>query len=163
MTTDYGRTRKRHIGGTQGRNKNQKTKRSNENRRKTRPGARREEDAAGRDKAPEVHDGRPHKETEPRRRNGQIAFICQTKKDPARKRRASIHDVDPRTQRATEATQRVTGYNPPKGRDGRSPDKPGYRQTKRRWGEGGGRDVQPGRRDGPLTENAGHLVGVKVN
>ena len=128
MTTDYGRTRKRNIGGTQGRNKNQKTKRSNENRRKTRPGARREEDAAGRDKAPELHDGRPHKETEPRRRNGQIAFICQTKKDPARKRRASIHDVDPRTQRATEATQRVTGYNPPKGRDGRSPNNPGYRQ-----------------------------------
>ena len=62
------------------------------------------------------------KNTEPKRRNGQIAFICQTMKAPARKKRASFQDVDPRTQRATETTQRATGYNPPKGRDGQSPE-----------------------------------------
>ena len=134
MTPDHGSTRKRQIGGTKGGNKNQKTKRSNENRQKTQPGERSEEDAAGRDKAPELHDRRQPKKTEPKRHNGQIASICQTKEAPARKKRASIQDVDPRTRRATETTQRATGYNPPAGRGGRHPGTPGYRQKN----DGGG-------------------------
>ena len=48
--------------GTQGSNKNQKTKRSNEYRQETRPGERSEEDAAGRDKEPELHVRRQPKE-----------------------------------------------------------------------------------------------------
>ena len=63
MTPDPGSTRERQIGGAHGGNKNQKTKRSNENRRKTRPGKRIEEDAAGRGKAPELHNRRPPKKT----------------------------------------------------------------------------------------------------
>ena len=59
MTPDPGSTRERQIGGAHGGNKNQKTKGSNENRRKTRPGKRIEEDAAGRGKAPEVRNRRP--------------------------------------------------------------------------------------------------------
>ena len=99
------------------------------------------------------------KKPEPKRRSGLIAFICQTKKAPVRKKRDSVQNVDPRTQRATETTQRATGYNPPIGRDGRSPEEPGYRQKKRR----GERGAQPRRRDGFLTEIAGRLVGVEFN
>ena len=116
--------------GTQGSNKNQKTKRSNGNRLETRLGERSKEDAAGRDKAPKLHDRRLPKKTEPKRRDGQIANICRTKKAPAQRKRATIQHVDPRTQRATEATQRATGYNPPAGRNWRPPEKTGLSPKK---------------------------------
>ena len=67
------RYKKKTNRGTQGSSTNQNTKRSNEERQKMRPGDRSEEDAAGRDEAPELRDRRPPKKTEPKRRNGQIA------------------------------------------------------------------------------------------
>ena len=101
--------------------------------------------------------------TDPGRRKRKLAFICPKKRlspgengRPSEKR-ARIHAVDPRTRRAAETTQRVTGYDPSIGRDGRSPKKPGRRQT-----VAGGRNVQLRRRDGLPPGDTGRLVGVKV-
>ena len=72
MTPDAGSTR-RQIGGTQGGNENQKTERSNENRkmRVLENEARKTPLAWG--EAAELHNGRPPKKTEPRRRDGLLA------------------------------------------------------------------------------------------
>ena len=144
MTTDPGSTRKRPIGGLKGATKTRKRneatntgkKRDLENEARKTPlaGARRRNYTTG---------ARP-KKPEPKRRSGLIAFTCQTKKAPVRKKRDSVQNVDPRTQRATGATQRATGYDPPIGRDGRSPEEPGYRQKKRRGGAARNREDAAG-------------------
>ena len=47
----------------------------------------------------------PDQKTDMKRRNGRLASIRRTKKAPARRKRAPFKEVDPRTQRATGATQ----------------------------------------------------------
>ena len=155
MTPDPGRTRVRQIGGTHGGN-TQPGKPENETKqRKPAQNATRETNWGRRrwqgQGAGSTQQAPAQKKTEPKRRNGQIALICQTKKAPAQKRRASIQDAEPRPQRETETTQRETGYNPPKEETGDHLKN----QVTTKKKTPGGRDMQPRRRDGHLTENAG--------
>ena len=127
-TPEPGSARKQKIGETEGGNENRKTRRCNKNRRKTRPGKRSEEDATGKGKAPELRHRCPPKKkgTEKTRR----ATGSRPRKTGVRpKKRARIDDVVPRTQWAIETTRQATGYHPSIGRDGRSPNKMGHRQT----------------------------------